>query len=245
MPFFRFSAIIILINDLCAELRGVAFLPKTLKDMVYHSILTDIMDHVYEPYQILNEQALVEKYQCSKSPVREALLSLCKDSVLRSIPRCGYEVLPIVQEDVEQLLHIRYLLEGGLLQLCIGRLQGETMDALVELDNALGSCKEDIWQYWDLNTKFHLELMRSANNPHALAELTRICDRLKLAYAQLSRGKWSSRSVPYETARHQAILSCLQAHDLPGALEALRIDLMCFSDVHCHIPRFFCLSDDT
>ena len=74
MPFFRFSAIIILSSDLCAELRGVAFLPKNLKDMVYHSILTDIMDHVYEPYQILNEQALVEKYQCSKSPVREALL---------------------------------------------------------------------------------------------------------------------------------------------------------------------------
>lgn len=215
---------------------------KNLKDMVYHSILDDIINCIYEPYQILNEQVLVEKYRCSKSPVREALLSLCNDGVLRSIPRCGYEVLPILPKDVEQLLHIRYLLEGGLLQICIDRIQEEDLKALMELDDAFAASQSDVWQCWDLNTEFHLELIRTAGNAHASAELTRICNKLKLAYAQLRGSTWNSSGVQYETKHHRAILSNLKEHDLTGALEALRVDLMCFCDEQYFIPRFFSVS---
>ena len=55
----------------------------------------------YKPNQILNEKELVEKYGCSKSPIRDALITLCNEGVLRNIPRYGYEVIRLTKEMVE------------------------------------------------------------------------------------------------------------------------------------------------
>ena len=46
--------------------------PASLKDAMYKAILQDILSYEYKPNDILNEKALVEKYGCSKSPVRES-----------------------------------------------------------------------------------------------------------------------------------------------------------------------------
>ena len=72
--------------------------PVSLKDSIYKAIMQDILSYEYKPNDILNEKALVEKYGCSKSPVREALLELCADNVLRSIPRYGYEVIRVTRD---------------------------------------------------------------------------------------------------------------------------------------------------
>lgn len=59
---------------------------KSLKDQVYESILEDIFQGNVSPGDILNEKALLEKYHCSKSPVREALMALCADGILKISP---------------------------------------------------------------------------------------------------------------------------------------------------------------
>ena len=64
----------------------------TIKERVYNEVYNDIFSGKYEPNEILTENKLVEKYSVSKSPVREALLELCKDQVLQSLPRLGYQV---------------------------------------------------------------------------------------------------------------------------------------------------------
>ena len=66
-------------------MRGV----KSIKEQIYYAILEDILHGEYRSRDVLNERSLVEKYKCSKAPVREALLLLCNDHVLRSIPRYG------------------------------------------------------------------------------------------------------------------------------------------------------------
>ena len=87
----------------------------SLKDAIYNAILESIISQEYRPNQVLNEKTLVEKYGCSKSPVREALVSLCNDNVLRNIPRYGYEVVRLTVEDIQEMLQFRLVLEGGLL----------------------------------------------------------------------------------------------------------------------------------
>ena len=51
----------------------------TLKEQVYNQIFDDIAQGKYQANDILTESKLMEKYQVSKSPVREALIELCKD----------------------------------------------------------------------------------------------------------------------------------------------------------------------
>lgn len=88
---------------------------KYLKDIVYDAIMEDIYAGVHKPGDILNEGTLVAKYRCSKSPVREALIALCENHVLRNIPRYGYEVTRLTMDDIREMLEFRYCLEGGAL----------------------------------------------------------------------------------------------------------------------------------
>ena len=64
-----------------------------LKDFVYKSIESDILAGNLHSGDIINEKDLVEKYGVSKSPVRDALIALCADGILKSIPRYGYEII--------------------------------------------------------------------------------------------------------------------------------------------------------
>ncbi|MBR2596770.1 MAG: GntR family transcriptional regulator, partial [Solobacterium sp.] len=80
---------------------------KNLKQYVYNAILEDIFELRLKPGDILNEKALVERFGCSKSPVREALLTLCNERVLRSMPRYGYEVVRLSSQDVRELMELR------------------------------------------------------------------------------------------------------------------------------------------
>ena len=51
---------------------------EILKDKVYQGIYDDITNGVYKPNEILTESRLIEQFSVSKSPVREALIELCK-----------------------------------------------------------------------------------------------------------------------------------------------------------------------
>ena len=60
------------------------------RNQIYNSILESILNLEFQPEQIISEPYLISKLNCSKTLVREALVSLCDDGVLKSIPRCGY-----------------------------------------------------------------------------------------------------------------------------------------------------------
>ena len=47
----------------------------TIKSRLYNAIWNDIIDGVYDWNYVFNEKSLVEKYQVSKSPIRDALLA--------------------------------------------------------------------------------------------------------------------------------------------------------------------------
>ena len=59
----------------------------TLKDQVYQNIYDDIIAGYYSEEDIITEGSLIEKYQVSKSPVREALIQLCSENVLMLIEK--------------------------------------------------------------------------------------------------------------------------------------------------------------
>ena len=66
---------------------------ENLKKKVYDDVLQSIVRGEYSADDIISEGMLIEKYNVSKSPVREALVQLCSENVLKSIPRCGYHLL--------------------------------------------------------------------------------------------------------------------------------------------------------
>ena len=202
----------------------------TLKDEVYQQIVELICNGSIKTGEIITEKQLINHFGISKSPVREALIQLGHDNVLKSIPRCGYQVIQIQAKDIRDLTEVRLYLELGCLQKMVESPDEATLSRLKEL-NRLRCVKpveqKDVWSAWDNNVQFHLRLLEGAGNTYALDLLERTLSTCTRAYAQLYYNhRESVISSTSSTHAHERIVAAIEAHDLDGAAALLREDIL-------------------
>ena len=84
---------------------------KNLKSLIYQGVYQDVANGILKPNEIISENKIAEKYGVSKSPVRDAMVELCKDEILKSIPRMGYQVIPVNLKDILNIIDFRVDIE--------------------------------------------------------------------------------------------------------------------------------------
>ena len=80
---------------------------KSLKDHVYDYIARQIMDGTLKPEQKINENVICEELNISRTPVREALIQLASEGVLKNRARKGFVVRALSEEEVAELYGVR------------------------------------------------------------------------------------------------------------------------------------------
>lgn len=204
---------------------------KSISVQVRDSIIDDIFNNTYRPGQVLTERALIDAYGCSKTTVREALITLCQEHILRNIPRFGYEVLRVERSEITDILEFRYVLETGCLRRCFDTITPRHILRLQELQR---NCYEtvsssDLWAHWDANASFHLELIQLAGNRYAHQQLHEALDTLKRAYVQYYWDKPSQVEDASDMKNHEVLIAALRARDLDAACSALGKDMLEFA----------------
>lgn len=202
----------------------------SLKEMIYSKVFSSIIKGEYGPDDIISEKKLVEKYQVSKSPVREALGKLCSEGVLKSMPRYGYAIVQLTRTDIENILKYRLVLEGGSLRDCIHQISAPQIETLKQIDTLCENdqAKKDFWFHWEYNRKFHLALISCCRNEFSYNMLKQALDTLTRAYAQFYWDKWEKTVFPTDTRYHSNIIECLENKDVEGAIHFLRQDISDF-----------------
>lgn len=202
------------------------------KKRAYNLIINDILRGEFKDESVLNERRLIERYAIGKTPIREALVELCSEKVLRSIPRYGYEVLPLTRQDVDDIIQFRCLLECGCLRQLAPVVSRDTLQAFRDFTDAeyekLAAPDADVWAAWESNVRVHLRLMSYGGNRYNCEMLARSMGILKRAYAQFY---WDqSRGVKREFGSdlHQALAGALLAGDTDTAAERLKEDICSF-----------------
>ena len=71
----------------------------TLKQNAYIKIYDLVTDNTIKPGDIINLSDLEKYLKISRAPIRDALIELCNENVFKSIPRYGYELITLRQED--------------------------------------------------------------------------------------------------------------------------------------------------
>lgn len=209
---------------------GSAMKEPSLKEKVRNAILEGIFSGEYQPGDILNEKSLIEKYECSKSPVREALMTLCNERVLRNMPRYGYEVTRLTMDDINEMLEFRLYLEHEIVSRVIKSLTEPQIAALEPLNELC--LRDDLppRKHWECNMDFHKALLRLGRNAYADEQLSSCMSRMSRAYAQFRWGMDSGvLHVSDDCKHHKDILKALRAHDADALFEALDKDLRDFS----------------
>ena len=201
---------------------------ESLKTQIYNAILDHIFSGEFKPGQILNEKELVEKFGCSKAPVREALIALCSDNGLRSFPRYGYEIIRLTSEEIEEIQNYRLILETGYLRNCYQNLTKLQLSELTRIADRCLSPESTVWEHWEANTEFHLTLLSFAHNRYASEQLARSMAILKRAYAQFYWHTWNQSVPSIDVQHHYPIIESLEKKDIERAIQLLKEDLSDF-----------------
>lgn len=200
------------------------------KPMIQHDIVQDIIKGEYLQTGLLSERQLMEKYGVSKSIVREALVELCSENVLRSIPRYGYEIVTLTEGEVRDILKFRVLVECNSLPVVLKQARHDELEEMAAYTRTSPSGDQDVWDAWDNNSKYHLQLIAMGGNRYCYDQLKRSLSILKRAYAQFYWDQWRRVRFHFNSEHHIQITDALMRGDLETARRVLEEDISSFGN---------------
>ena len=76
---------------------------STLAEQVYQHLRRDIIHGVFQSGEAINEKVLAQRYHDSRTPVREAVMRLQQENLLRLVPNKGYFVGHITIHELNEM----------------------------------------------------------------------------------------------------------------------------------------------
>ena len=152
-----------------------------LRNEVYERIKKDILSREHEQGSWLQEEELAEKYQVSRTPVREALQRLQSDGFLEIIPRRGAFVVKLTFKTVMEMAEVREALEDLAISHAVNRISEEELQELHAcVDPQAVESIENKSEIARRMTHFHHLLAKASGNETLSVILSRIYDKLDM-----------------------------------------------------------------
>ncbi len=200
-----------------------------LSKRVYKRVINDIITGKIEQEEVITESMLIEKFGVSKSPVREALVRLCNDDVLYSIPRHGYRMKLVNNVYLEEIVEFRLMMEPYYLNKYFDRIKERD---IIRINEKIVSMDKDEFsspmEYWEKTSVFHLELAYSYRDSFFYDMLKKIMDMQLITFSKLYWDRWSDIIDTKLTDNHKDILAAIQNSNREEALRLLQKDIKSF-----------------
>lgn len=148
----------------------------SLKTKVYKSLRLDIVSGKLTGGTRITETAVAERLNVSRTPVREALQKLAQEKFLIAIPKAGYIVEDLSDNEIQDLFTTRMEIEQLAIQKAVQHI---TVDELKTLDDNLEQTKACIkaresFKITELDIAFHTIIYKAARSK----SLFRVCKNL-------------------------------------------------------------------
>jgi GntR family transcriptional regulator, rspAB operon transcriptional repressor len=139
--------------------------PRSTREHVYHLLREQILELQLEPGASLSEKEISEKFQVSRTPVREAFLKLSQEGLLEVYPQKGTFVSLIDLGLVEEARFMREQLEKAVVKLAC---ECFPEDKLISLEMNLKMqeiCEKqkDYQKLFELDEDFHRTIFQGCN----------------------------------------------------------------------------------
>lgn len=194
---------------------------RSLTEKVYALLRHEILRCKLKPGTDLSEAELAQRFKVSKTPVREALVALRLDGLVRTFPRRGYQVAQVTFGDINQLFDLRTIVEAGVAEMAAQRISDAQLDELSRLAAiSYDPGSDQALEYFiNANREFHMAIARATENMRIEALLERLIDELERFFYLGA----TLRDVNTETNKeHHEIVEVLATRD-PQAARAIMI----------------------
>lgn len=193
--------------------------PGPLRERVYEALLGLITSRALRPGQHLVETELAGRLGVSRQPVREALQRLSTEGWVDLRPAQGAFVHEPTEEEADELLVVRSLLETEAARLAANNTSAKGLKRLKELC-AVGEKAvrdDDVDAVVAANAAFHAEVMALAGNA-VLAELAaQVEQRVRWYYTPVAR----TRGIQ-SWREHRELIDAIAARDEGAASRVTR-----------------------
>lgn len=191
-------------------------------DRVYAHVKQAVLDRRYEGGMLLTEGELADAVGVSRTPVREALLRLQAEGLLKLYPKKGALVLPVSAQEITDVVETRLLVEEHAVRKAASAPPAGLIERLEELldRNRTEAEAGELAAAAVSDRCFHAEIVRSTGNVILVQLYDQLRDRqLRMGVAVMhAHPERATKNVP----EHAEILEAIRAGDAAAAAEAVR-----------------------
>lgn len=193
---------------------------STIQEQVYQIIRHEVVNRVFHEGEQLKEADLAQRFNVSRSPVREALHRLAGDGILTIIPNRGIFVKEFTEKYIIDVLDLRYMLEQRGIGCSPEKLTTGSRDELMrmrcEMQTLIDNNDSSLDTHSTLDAVFH-NLIMELNDNTFVSEVAEKISALNSMFRYLSL---QSPERAIESQReHIAMIDSMLSGDTQGATD--------------------------
>jgi DNA-binding GntR family transcriptional regulator len=193
--------------------------PKPTEDFIYTDLYNAICERHLPPETKLGEAMLAEHYGVSRTIIRQVLLRLSSDRLVKLEPNRGAFVARLTLEEARQIYEAWRLVEAAIIRDVTQSISAEqvaSLRALIAAERV--ACDEQNYPLLTrLSIQFHMQLADLCSNKFLGRFLKELIPQTSLAYF------YEIRKMPVCTKdEHSSILELIVAGEAEAAVEAAR-----------------------
>jgi DNA-binding GntR family transcriptional regulator len=230
---------------------------STKADEIALQLEKAIVSGELEPGRVLRQEELSERFEVSRTPVREALRRLAALGLVSFVPNRGVRVRTITLEDLREAFLVRAELESLATEIAAPKFTAADLEELERAEAAFSKAtqalrarpREDVdrWrlthEWVTANHGFHDVIYRVAAMP-LIERLAKSARRSFSGHAVWAPGG-SETDALYERNdnEHKAIMAALRAGNAPGAKALARDHVLHSFELLAHVLEQFSSGD--
>lgn len=186
---------------------------SSLKDKVLAILRKNLITGDLVVGQLYSAATIAAELGVSTSPVREALLSLVDQGVMEAVRNRGYRVVPLGEQDRQEIYEMRALLEIPSMVRLAGHpdvIARESEFRLLADDIVHAVVREDVVAYLETDLAFHLGLLRILGNDRLVTTVRSLRDQTRQMNLAMQLG---SEELNRTAASHMSLVDAIVADD--------------------------------
>lgn len=168
----------------------------------------------------LNERALSELLNVSRTPLREAIKMLAAEGLVELLPNRGAVAVSLSEQDILDTFEVMAGLEAQSGELAAERITAQELAEIqaMHFEMLAAYTRRDLSAYYSLNSRIHGAISAAAKNPVLAQVYTQVNARLQaLRFRSNQDGEKWKRAVK----EHEKMIEALATHDAAAMRDVL------------------------
>ncbi len=182
--------------------------------LAFAKLMEAIETGEFQPGDRLREVEVAQRFNLSRTPIREALRRLEAENIIEHRPRIGAVIRSLSRTEVVELYEMRLVLERTAAEMAAKHAAAAEVDALATLNEQIARAVKNPAQAAAINQQFHRSIYLAARNRFLLESARGINNALLLLGPTTLA---DAERITTVARQHSQIIDAISVGDIEGA----------------------------